>query len=123
MEAFDELIEEFRSYYGNEVADYLDTELRHIAQKMDRFPLGEWMDTNRGCGCVVGEYLVRNGKINRGDWEIEDALGCITYGRYLDRFGVKIDSALSDRVRMGIGDDTYQELRFDLDDVVIVFHD
>jgi hypothetical protein len=32
---------------------------------VDRFPLGTWMDTERGCGCIIGEALVANDVINR----------------------------------------------------------
>jgi hypothetical protein len=39
--------------------------MRQTAAHLDRFPLGEWLDADRGCGCVVGEYMVLNGIIDR----------------------------------------------------------
>jgi hypothetical protein len=32
---------------------------------MDRFALSTWMDSQRGCGCLVGEYLVARDVLDR----------------------------------------------------------
>lgn len=78
------------------------------AEKMDRFPLSSWMEPNRGCGCLVGEYLVANhtfGEYNRqyianyqGEAQsIPDLLRQVESERdaeLLIKFGSDIDEAL-----------------------------
>lgn len=38
--------------------DWLAGEVLPVAWSMDRFPMSTWMHDTRGCGCIVGEYLV-----------------------------------------------------------------
>lgn len=81
----------------------LRAELLPVARTMPRFPLGQWMDGHRGCGCVVGEYLVASGAVDRAvaaqrqllddgvlDLTVEeiDALGeSLRVDRELDKMG------------------------------------
>lgn len=43
---------------SGELEGRLLDELLPVAETMDRFPLGQWIAPDRGCGCLVGEYLV-----------------------------------------------------------------
>lgn len=40
--------------------------LMEVARTIQRFPLNAWMQPIRGCGCVVGEFLVSEGVDRRG---------------------------------------------------------
>lgn len=44
------------------------------ARRMPRFPMGTWMHQGRGCGCLVGEYLVAADVMARGADNIVDVL-------------------------------------------------
>jgi hypothetical protein len=61
VEAVDKLVVEYADVYEvegfPECRRVLD-ELGVTAREMDRFPMGIWLDEERGCGCIVGEYLV-----------------------------------------------------------------
>ena len=35
------------------------------AETMPRFPFGTWINTDRGCGCVIGEYLIASAEVER----------------------------------------------------------
>jgi hypothetical protein len=50
--------------YAGDARDGLRRELLPVAKSMPRFPLGTWLDEERGCGCVVGEYLVARQEID-----------------------------------------------------------
>lgn len=42
-------------------------ELMPVAQSMTMFPFDSWLVPSRGCGCVVGEYLVARAAMDRAD--------------------------------------------------------
>lgn len=78
-------------------------EIRGIARSMSTFPRTMWM-TRRGCGCVIGEYLIAHDAIERGDvhilarrvlMEVDPANADLLYkfGNDLDE---RIDGALGD---------------------------
>jgi hypothetical protein len=51
------------------LADFapLTDELLPVAATMPRFPMSEWQHTERGCGCVVGEYLIATSELSRAE--------------------------------------------------------
>jgi hypothetical protein len=73
-EDFLEVFDETLRYFSAEVANDLDNELRPIAETMPRFPMSAWIAPTRGCGCVVGEYLIARAELDRAAF-IEDAFG------------------------------------------------
>lgn len=46
--------------YRQEVTNYdpIRDRILEVASTQTRFPLSSWIEPNRGCGCLVGEYLV-----------------------------------------------------------------
>lgn len=40
-------------------------DMMKTASAMPRFPLSMWLNPERGCGCVVGEYLVAKSELDR----------------------------------------------------------
>lgn len=108
--------------------------MRATAKTMDRFPLGTWIDNARGCGCVVGEYLVAADIIQRANAaqvnvdeeiyaafpeRIADAL--INFGNDVDE---QVQNALNDDGSMDVadrlGDEHYAIEGRPLDTVVII---
>lgn len=90
-------------------------EIMPTAQTMPRYPLGRWF-TDRGCGCVVGEYLVAKAEMDRAALveKFNDQVGISTMlgenplSYELQRFGYAIDSALENHLRQeGVGDGFY----------------
>lgn len=89
------------------VADYpqLRDEILPVAESMIRFPLGEWIHRSRGCGCLVGEYLVATSEIEEYDRRIEltgyshdgieDMIRRRPNGNALASFGTRVDSHLT----------------------------
>lgn len=87
-------------------------ELRETAQTMPRFPIGSWQDPERGCGCVVGEYLIASSELSR--LELAQNLDLVNYWKArenvctlldaredaygLRKFGIEIDGALRDEI-------------------------
>jgi hypothetical protein len=51
------------------------------ARTMDRFALDDWISMDRGCGCLVGEYLVAADVLDRGDFLRETATADEAYRR------------------------------------------
>lgn len=49
--------------YDEELESVTREDLLNVAQSMPRFPLGTWISAGRGCGCVVGEYLIARREI------------------------------------------------------------
>lgn len=41
-----------------EHGDDILTEVMPVAETMESFPLSTWINPARGCGCVIGEYLI-----------------------------------------------------------------
>lgn len=94
------------------VEDVLDSNEQYIdirpemvktASTMDRFPLGQWVNARRGCGCIVGEYLVAADIIQREDAAMLDIVEELTAAfpntaTALFRFGNKIDEAVRDHL-------------------------
>lgn len=39
--------------------------LMPVATTMDHFPLSTWINERRGCGCLIGEYLVASRQLER----------------------------------------------------------
>lgn len=98
-----------RDTWGGIVEELLDDGLRYevireemieTASKMPRYPLGTWMDDDRGCGCVVGEFLVARDIVKRIRGESDndtvfDALKTMgDRGEILSSFGNDIDVQL-----------------------------
>lgn len=88
-------------------------QMRVTATEMDRFPLGRWLDPTRGCGCVVGEFLVAQHIIDdRAEWLANNNTGDLYVlnvnvlkllraqpnGEALATFGSMIDRALRGEV-------------------------
>jgi hypothetical protein len=120
------------AYYGGD-ADFLRAELLPVAEKMPRFPLGTWLHSERGCGCVVGEYLVasrevgevqeineairktRKGSLDRRraiiaafkSSSVEELLMTRNNGRLLAEFGQDIDANVRDYIRGRLEDGVY----------------
>jgi hypothetical protein len=77
-----------------------------VAQTMPVFPLGAWIAPGRGCGCVVGEYLVASNLIDRTEAAeyfvpadtIEELLREDPDGYALTRFGGQIDASVRDHL-------------------------
>lgn len=79
----------------------LSEKLLPVASTMERFPLGTWIDSTRGCGCVVGEYLVAADIIERQNADyyanparVEALLAIQPDGGMLWQFGSRIDAAV-----------------------------
>lgn len=97
--------------YSEEVRD----KLVPIAETMPVFPLGSWVAPGRGCGCVVGEYLIAADLIDREDAatsagrmrhaDVEALLAEQEDGKALIEFGTRIDEALHKRIGVHWYDD------------------
>lgn len=79
-------------------------ELLQTAADMPRFPLGTWMHAQRGCGCVVGEYLIAREIIGReelatGEASVSALLDDLPNGGALYQFGSDIDEHLGNVIR------------------------
>lgn len=74
-----------------------------VAETMPSYPLGEWINEIRGCGCVVGEYLVATSELGRagvvGASSVEDLISEDPQGDLLLEFGEEVDGRLRDEVR------------------------
>lgn len=82
-----------------------------VAQTMERFPMGTWINPTRGCGCLLGEYLVAADLIQRQGFA-QDLIDDVEYaheklcdlvfelpnGNALWEFGNEIDSRLNMRL-------------------------
>lgn len=82
----------------------LEAAMLPVAQRMIRFPLGTWINQTRGCGCIVGEYLVAQPEIDRHNLAtvvgrrsegIENMIRARPHGRLLIDFGSDIDVNLT----------------------------
>lgn len=86
----------------------LREQLRPIAEAMPSFPLSDWIDKDRGCGCVVEEYLVATSELDRaalarlsgrrGGFKISDLLAENPQGMELEDFGYAIDDGIKDEI-------------------------
>lgn len=63
--AVEECIEDWTRFGDGESAALLRRELLPVAATMERFPFGQWIATSRGCGCLVGEYLIAQPEMDR----------------------------------------------------------
>ena len=104
--------------------DQISEEMRDTAYHMTHYPLGTWMDDKRGCGCVVGEYLIAHDLVYREKDEDNDTivneLGKMgEKGDILSSFGNTIDVKLCSHLRShgSHSEPTYQYIM----DVVVVF--
>lgn len=97
--------------------DYPDLrdELLPVAQSMPRFPMGTWINATRGCGCVVGEYLIAASELDRagivreypehwGGVDIDALLCQRPNGKRLLGFGNSLDGALGRILRVPFWD-------------------
>lgn len=87
---------------GLEEVDEVRSIVWPIALSVPQFPLNEWIDATRGCGCLVGESLVAAGldraklanMFGNGTADItglaEDTFG-VSAGRGMFLFGVAVD--------------------------------
>jgi hypothetical protein len=87
----------------------LRDELLPVAQSMPRFPMNTWVDPTRGCGCVVGEYLVATSEMDRAalaressrgeaQERIREMLFANPNGSELIQFGSDVDERLRDEL-------------------------
>lgn len=88
----------------NESDPGLREELRPVAESMSSYPLGEWINEERGCGCVVGEYLVASSEMGRAGLVDGPSIQCllsekISRGDALLVFGEEIDRRMKAEVR------------------------
>jgi hypothetical protein len=112
LELVDRCLEETRVALGVDLTE----KLRPVAETMPHFPLGTWMHAERGCGCVVGEYLVVADLIDRADAvpdpdtgrpervNIVSVLSAQPDGQALEWFGEAIDSEVRVRLRARNGE-------------------
>lgn len=119
---FIEIVEETLMGYSPDVHD----ELMPVAKTMPRFPFSAWINPERGCGCVVGEYLVATSEITRHNLAIEfnhvDTYSTISrmlrsnpIGKELMDFGSAIDTALANELKhSGLVDTNWEDV--DLED-------
>lgn len=85
----------------------LRTKLRPIAEKMDRFPFSAWIHPDRGCGCVIGEYMVAHDIVTRGEFEPLNVQTLLyeydpDNADQLERFGILIDEKVRAHVRTNL---------------------
>jgi hypothetical protein len=77
-------------------------DMRASARAMIWFPLGDWIAVDRGCGCLVGEYLVAQDIIDRQALaakgsrsmihaSVQDSVCALDHGHDLIQFGAVID--------------------------------
>lgn len=102
-------------------------EILPVAQEMVRFPVSEWLEPTRGCGCVVGEYLVATSELDRAALvakyqtvSIEAMLSERPNSEMLIAFGNQIDTALLDHVEEVGFTETNRSLRRAIDAIEIV---
>jgi len=98
----------------NELYAPIREEMLSTARTMQRFPLSTWVNEDRGCGCVVGEYLIARSEMERAEFfkENSDKEGWFVgidilldenpLGHELSKFGVAIDNKMITEV-MHIG--------------------
>lgn len=108
---FLELVDDCIKWYADEYNAHGDAiallpGLREVALEMLTFPLGRWIHEDRGCGCVVGEYLVAREIIRSRDRTEQipvDDLIEMQYpgapGHLLTEFGMRIDRLVKDDLR------------------------
>jgi hypothetical protein len=53
---------------SEEAMNQLEAVVIPVAEEMEVFPFGAWVNGQRGCGCIVGEALVARGIIDRRLW-------------------------------------------------------
>lgn len=122
---FVEIVERTLEAYSQEVHD----ELMPVAKTMPRFPFSAWINPERGCGCVVGEYLVATSEINRYNLAIQfdnvDTYSTVSrmlrnnpIGSELMDFGSAIDIALAKELQInGLIDTNRDEVNLEDEDV------
>lgn len=115
-ERFVEIVEQ--TLDDGEYSDDVRDELMPVATTMPRFPFSAWINPKRGCGCVIGEYLVATSEIDRYNLAIEfdipmhrqintvdSLLRKNPLGEELQRFGGDIDDAMKKEIfRAGLVD-------------------
>lgn len=128
-ERFVELVEELleSGEYGDSVRD----KLIPVADTMPRFPFGAWITPERGCGCVVGEYLVATSEIDRFNLSrmlrqgnqmetVQMLLESNPDGEELQRFGGDIDDKLKRELfKRGLHSPIFNTCLEFIDDVTI----
>lgn len=69
LEAVDHVLDEMMVSAGfwYEVSDVEEVRalIRPVAARIERFPLSAWVAESRGCGCLVGEYLIAHDLLSR----------------------------------------------------------
>lgn len=82
---------------GTYYPESFKNKMRTTAQFMDVFAMNDWINEWRGCGCVVGEYLVAHDLLKRedvvsGDVSVIEVLREQEDFLMLDLFGTNIDA-------------------------------
>jgi hypothetical protein len=49
------------------------------AKRVERFPFFTWVDPVRGCGCLVGEYLIAHDILSREEAALQAKVSVLTY--------------------------------------------
>ncbi len=97
--AFIEIVE--REVAAVDISDELAAALLATARSMPAFPLNAWIHSERGCGCVVGEYLIAADIVDRAtpNDTVDDMLDGLPYGNGLRDIGCEVDRQVRDHVR------------------------
>src|ERR1044072_3861744 len=109
LAAFDEVVAEGYETWDQSAGKYalkpfsdeIVADLRHVAESMPHFPLHSWL-TTRGCGCVVGEYLIAHDILKREQGPV-NVVGLLARDNHTQRdelikFGEAIDRLVADRL-------------------------
>jgi hypothetical protein len=89
--------------------DNVRADLLHTAATADRFALGTWCHEMRGCGCLVGEYLIAAAEIDEPNTALKE------------RAALAAGTSIEQRLQRNRGDevgDTLQEIGQDMDELV-----
>jgi hypothetical protein len=111
--------------WGADVAGRLRDRLVPVARSMPVYPLGEWVTPGRGCGCVVGEYLIAARELDRAmlartHIDVEDLLGDEQDGDALLMFGEGIDHRVRQEAYASVDERVIYAAVGDRVDVIVI---
>lgn len=102
---FLDTIDKTLTKYDPKLQPAMRDEIWPVAETMTHFPFGTWMDAHRGCGCIVGEYLVAGGIIDRDQFATNPGYTSV-HALLNNRHGRDLGGALED-----FGNDIDQKLK------------
>jgi hypothetical protein len=85
------------------------------AATQHHFPISEWIDEKRGCGCLIGEYLIASNIVARSDWAADIARGDFPH---VEELLSREHSAVETLVLKEVGFEIDHLLRAELADVL-----